>query len=121
MLEFANCEYTEDELQQDIMYSCDRFREVREDLGLSQEDLAEKLDTSVSTVYRAETGRYIPKIDYLFRMLKATGTPINHFVPLRFLKTNDQCLLEKFSSLEPRKQNIVIQTMSTLIDSLLQT
>ena len=112
--------YTEDELQNDMLYSCDRFREVREDLGWSQEELADKMNVSVSTVYRAETGRHATKMDYLFRMMKATGHSANRFIPPSLQTTDGYGLSEKFSRLEPQKQNIVIQTMTTLIDSLLQ-
>jgi transcriptional regulator with XRE-family HTH domain len=113
--------YTEDELQSDMLYSCDRFREVREGLGWSQEELADKMNISVGTVYRAETGRNATKMDYLFRMMKATGAPANRFLPPSFQKTDAYGLAEKFSKLEPQKQNVVIQTMTTLIDSLLQS
>lgn len=121
MLNSEDYRYTDDELQEDMMYSSDRFREVREDLGWSQEDLADKMNISVSTVYRAETGRHAPKIDYLFRMMKATGHSANRFLPPTFQKTDGYGLSEKFSKLEPHKQTIVIQTMTTLIDTLLQS
>jgi hypothetical protein len=54
-------------------------------------------------------------------MMKATGAPANRFLPPSFQKTDAYGLAEKFSKLEPQKQNVVIQTMTTLIDSLLKS
>ena len=55
----------------DKMESGHRLRELREQLGYTQEQFAEKLDISVSTVKKMETGEYNISVDTQ-RKLKET-------------------------------------------------
>jgi transcriptional regulator with XRE-family HTH domain len=48
--------------------------EARMKAGLTQEQLAERMDTSQSTIARLESGRAIPSARTLTRFAKATGT-----------------------------------------------
>jgi len=47
---------------------------ARSQAGLTQEELAEKMDTSQSAIARMESGRTIPSGRTLKRFAKATGT-----------------------------------------------
>ena len=47
---------------------------ARSRAGLTQEELAEKMDTSQSAIARMESGRTIPSGSTLKRFAKATGT-----------------------------------------------
>jgi transcriptional regulator with XRE-family HTH domain len=47
--------------------------------GLSQEDLAEKLDVKTNTISRWETGVYRPKLKDLDRLAEFFGVPISSF------------------------------------------
>lgn len=48
--------------------------DARSRAGLTQEELAEKMDTSQSAIARMESGRSIPSGNTLKRFAKATGT-----------------------------------------------
>ena len=47
---------------------------ARSQAGLTQEELAEKMDTSQSAIARMESGRVIPSGSTLKRFARATGT-----------------------------------------------
>ncbi|MEO8019819.1 MAG: helix-turn-helix transcriptional regulator [Pseudomonadota bacterium] len=51
-------------------------RELRTELGLSQGDLADKLEVSRQTVNAIETGRYDPSLPLAFAIAKLFGKPI---------------------------------------------
>ena len=48
--------------------------EVRAKAGLTQEQLAERMETSQSTIARLESGRTMPSGKTLAKLAKATGT-----------------------------------------------
>jgi putative transcriptional regulator len=52
------------------------IRELREQRGWSQGDLAEKLDVSRQTVNAIETGKYDPSLPLAFRLAKVFRQPI---------------------------------------------
>ena len=51
-------------------------RELRGRLGLSQAELAERLDVSRQTINAIETGRYDPSLPLAFRIAALFGRPI---------------------------------------------
>jgi len=53
-----------------------RIRELRERLGWSQGELAERLDVSRQTVNAIETGKYDPSLPLAFRLARLFGEPI---------------------------------------------
>lgn len=58
--------------------------EARMQCGLSQEDLAEIMDTSQSTVARLESGKTLPSMRTLKRFAEATNSEIQiQFRPLK--------------------------------------
>jgi transcriptional regulator with XRE-family HTH domain len=58
--------------------------EARARAGLTQEELADRMETSQSAVARLESGRMIPSGRTLKRFAKATGTRLRiSFEPLR--------------------------------------
>ncbi len=50
---------------------------ARVDAGLSQQDLAEKMATTQSTVARLESGRHLPSMSTLKKLSSATGTRLS--------------------------------------------
>lgn len=48
-----------------------RVRELREALGLSQQELGDRLEVSRQTVNSIETGRYDPSLPLAFRIARA--------------------------------------------------
>jgi transcriptional regulator with XRE-family HTH domain len=58
------------------------FQDRRKELGMTQEEFAEKLDLNVNTVKYIEQGRRIPSLPMLFRIAKALHLEV------RFLEKN---------------------------------
>ncbi len=59
-----------------------RIRELRAEYGLSQEQLAEKLDVSRQTVISIEKGRFDPSLPLAFRIARVFNQPIESiFMP----------------------------------------
>ena len=59
-----------------------RLRELREDRGWSQGQLAEQLDVSRQTINALETGKYDPSLPLAFKLARLFGTSIeNIFLP----------------------------------------
>ena len=57
-------------------------RELRTDKGLSQGDLADKLEVSRQTINAIETGKYDPSLPLAFRIARLFGQPIESiFLP----------------------------------------
>lgn len=59
-----------------------RIRKAREDIGLSQASLAEKIGYTQSTVAQWESAKRHPSIDDLFRISMATGKPVSWLLDL---------------------------------------
>ncbi len=53
-----------------------RIRELREERGWSQGELAERLDVSRQTVNAIETGKYDPSLPLAFRLARLFGESI---------------------------------------------
>jgi putative transcriptional regulator len=53
-----------------------RLRELRAELGWSQERLAEKLEVSRQSVNAIETGRYDPSLPLAFKIARVFGKKI---------------------------------------------
>jgi putative transcriptional regulator len=51
-------------------------RELREDRGWTQAELAEQLDVSRQTVHSIEKGKYSPSLPLAFKISQVFGRPI---------------------------------------------
>lgn len=59
-----------------------RLRELRDERGWSQAQLAEQLDVSRQTINALETGKYDPSLPLAFRIARLFGEPIESiFLP----------------------------------------
>ena len=59
-----------------------RLRELREEHGWSQGQLAEQLEVSRQTINALETGKYDPSLPLAFRIARLFGRSIEHiFLP----------------------------------------
>ncbi len=56
-----------------------RVRELRKNMGFSQEDLAEKTDISSKYLSRVEMGQHFPSIDTLDRLANALKVELKDF------------------------------------------
>lgn len=57
----------------------DKLRRLREENGLSQEELGAKLGTSRQVISRYETSQRSPKISVVVRLAAALGVPLDYF------------------------------------------
>jgi DNA-binding XRE family transcriptional regulator len=53
-----------------------RVRATREELGLTQADLAERAHTTQSAIARLESGRVMPRLDLLSKLAAAFGAEL---------------------------------------------
>jgi transcriptional regulator with XRE-family HTH domain len=80
-----------------------QIRELRTTLrgqGISQEDLAEAVDTTANTVSRWETATYKPSISDLEKLARFFGTPITVFFPQPEPKSRTNALLSATADLD---------------------
>jgi transcriptional regulator with XRE-family HTH domain len=61
----------------------EKMREIREKQGLSQQELADRAGVVKSTIYEAEVGRRIPRIQTLEKLADALGVEIVDLLPSR--------------------------------------
>jgi len=59
------------------------LRRIREERGLSQRELAARAGVVKSTIYEAEAGRHIPRIQTLEKLADALGVSIADLLPRR--------------------------------------
>ena len=61
----------------------EKMRAIREKQGLSQQELADRAGVVKSTIYEAEVGRRIPRIQTLEKLADALGVEIVELLPSR--------------------------------------
>jgi transcriptional regulator with XRE-family HTH domain len=61
----------------------EKMRKIREKQGLSQQELADRAGVVKSTIYEAEVGRRIPRIQTLEKLADALGVEIVDLLPSR--------------------------------------
>ena len=59
------------------------LRRIREERGLSQRELAARAGVVKSTIYEAEAGRHIPRIQTLEKLADALGVSFVDLLPRR--------------------------------------
>lgn len=108
----------EEQRQRYAQYLQDAMREVREEAGLSQEEVAERMDCSVITIHRYESGKVIPPADALFLFAAIMNVPMERLTPDHKMMQNSLEQQTRFSLLSPANKKIVLSTMNTLVNSL---
>ena len=111
----------EEQRQRSAQYLQDAMREVREEAGISQDELAEMLSCSTPTIHRYENGKSVPPADALFLFAALADVPLERFSP--DYQDEQNMLQEKtrFSLLSPENKKIVLSTMDTLVNSLIES
>ena len=66
----------------------ENLRRIREERGLSQRALADRAGVVKSTIYEAEAGRHIPRIQTLEKLADALGVSIVDLLPSRKERTD---------------------------------
>ena len=111
----------EEQRQRYAQYLQDAMREVREEAGISQDELAEMLSCSTPTIHRYENGKSVPPADALFLFAALADVPLERFSP--DYQDEQNILREKtrFSLLSQENKKIVLSTMDTLVNSLIES
>ena len=102
----------------DLYYVADQIRGVREFYGWSQEELADRAEISLSTLYRIEAGKPC-SLDVFLKILDVAEIPAERLLPTRTQGKNN--FPKNYNKLNPKNKDVVLSTVSTLIDSLLLT
>lgn len=58
-----------------------RIREAREAAGMTQEDLAREVGATLRSIQWWESGKRPPKLAYVPKLARATGKPVDYFMP----------------------------------------
>ena len=92
------------------------LRAIREDKNYTQEDMADLINVSPSTVCRFETATRIMSVDILLNYARVLGITINSLLPEEYVQRD---LPKAYYKLSVDNQKVVQTTMNTLIHSLL--
>lgn len=95
-----------------------RFKECREQAGLTQEELAEKTHLSTNYISTIERGASFPRCERLITLLNAIGASADAAfcdVIACSEKYRTSRLDEKLTKLPPEAQQRILQTMELLI------
>lgn len=60
------------------MNLCNRLREMRLDLGLTQESLAGKVGVTRQTIIAVEKGKFVPSVKLALELASALDTPLEN-------------------------------------------
>ena len=98
-----------------------RIREIRKARGLTQEQLAEKVDIEQKHVSRIEVGKNYPTIDRLEKMAVALDVPLASFFEFLHLgNVSDRAknIEELMKELDVPSQRIAYKMIKAIINSL---
>ena len=109
----------EEQRKEYIRYLQDAMREIREEAGMSQEDFAERMDCSATTIHRYESGKSIPSFDTLFLFAALMNVPLERLTPDYRAAQSALEQQTRFSLLTNENKQLVISTMNTLINGLI--
>jgi repressor LexA len=96
----------------------DRLREVREQRGLTQKDLAERTGLAANSVYRYETGENDPAGDILARLARELDVSSDYLLglvddPKAILTEEDLSPMER-KLLQAVRKGLIVEALETL-------
>lgn len=109
----------------------ENIKTARKKCGISQEQLAERLNTTKAAISRYELGQRNPKLEMLGRIAKATGVYVSDLVGSDFwghlseYEKSAECddnskielIISLFSALNEYGQQCAIEYLEMLVDS----
>jgi transcriptional regulator with XRE-family HTH domain len=107
---------------QDLIKLGNGIRRRRQEIGMSQEKVAEKVGISVNTVSRIEGGQSAMSIEIFIKIVQTLDMDANELLGVNSLEKGDDVkykkMLARIRHLKQREQTVVLQTMETLVDGL---
>lgn len=103
------------------------LRLIREELGISQKELAEKLNVSHTNIYNYEVGRTEPSLDMLKQIAAVLGVSVGYLVGAEDesgrpvpsdLPQKDLDLLKAFHKLGPFEQETILIQINALAEKV---
>ena len=99
-----------------------RIKNRREELHLSQENVAEKLNVDYRQIYFYESGRSKIHIDYLLKLCELFQVDINYFIGnIKKEKESNSCITNFSTDPELEKRIAVLKEVYALEDDYLKT
>ena len=95
-----------------------RIKQRREQLGLTQEQFAEKLGVATNYISTIERGASFPRYEKLVAIINALETSADAIfcdVVTHSLEYNSYMLLDKMRDLPPEEQNRILETLDFLV------
>ena len=91
-----------------------RIKQRREQLGLTQEQFAEKLGVATNYISTIERGASFPRYEKLVAIINALETSADDVVT-HSLEYKSYMLLDKMRDLPPEEQNRILETLDFLV------
>lgn len=95
-----------------------RIKQRREQLGLTQEQFAEKLGVATNYISTIERGASFPRYEKLVAIINALETSADAIfcdVVMHSLEYKSYMLLDKMRDLPPEEQNRILETLDFLV------
>lgn len=95
-----------------------RIKQRREQLGLTQEQFAEKLGVATNYISTIERGASFPRYEKLVAIINALETSADAIfcdVVTHSLECKSYMLLDKMRDLPPEEQNRILETLDFLV------
>lgn len=107
---------------QDLIEIGNRIRNRRQEIGMSQEKIAEKAGISINTVSRIEGGQSAMSIEIFIKMIHILGVDANELLGVNVLKDDGKyrMMFWRIRHLKQCEQTVVLQTMEALVEGLRQ-
>ena len=96
-----------------------KIRMAREEKGMTQEELAEKMDLSVSFICQAECGKKKFNIKRIVELSNILEKPVNYFIEGYEIKNNGTLneIVTVFSKMSNSKQKLSLKIIKVLYDT----
>ena len=106
--------------EKELFYSGEQIRVIREEAGLSQEELADSLAISTRTLSRYENGLRAAPLDFLFQFSDLMNIPISKIIPPSFEKDILlSSISQQYNKLDPLKQKLICDAVTAMVAGLL--
>ena len=96
-------------MQQKLKEIGQRISNKRKALGLTQEQLAEKMDVSIQMISNLERGNKAIKIENLIKLSDILQVSTDYILLGKYVSADNEQLFKKINALNPREYKIVTE------------